>query len=142
MKYLFLLFSFVSSFGSIYGQSLIYIDFNYDSLEESIEEGAYIHSEDYITLSDGEKLKTVKINTYSNKSYAVLYFDSKGVCVGNGIHFNDGRELNKTIEVYNKAFVIVNSTSWKTYNKGAVYLAELLVADNGTYFIFWSRFIN
>lgn len=124
---------------SVSSQSLVYVDVSYDNLENGLEEGAYIDSEQYITIGSGERFKAVTIKTYSNNAYAVLYYNSEGVCYGNGIHFNNARELNKTIETYNKVFVVENNNTWKSYNNGSEYIAELLTTDTGAYFIFWSK---
>lgn len=142
MKYLFTLLSFFFFSFSVNSQALIYIDVNYDNLKNSLEEGVYIESEEYFVLGSGEKFKAVYLNTYSKVAFAVLYYDAEGICTANAITFNNIKDLNKTIEAYNDVFVIKNNTTWKSYNKGSVYIAELLTKKDGSYFIFWSKQIN
>jgi len=139
MKYLFSLLTFLLFSFSVSSQSLVYVDISYDNLKDALEEGAYIDSEEYITIGAGEKFKTVTIKSYYIDAYAILYYNSKGVCYANSIYFSNTRELNKTIETYNKVFVVENDNTWKSYNNGSEYIAELLTTDNGAYFIFWSR---
>ena len=139
MKYLFSLLTFLLFSFSVSSQALIYVDVSYDNLEDALEEGAYIDSEEYITISSGERFKTVTVKTYLSDDYAILYYDSEGVCYGNGIYYKKVKDLNKTIETYNKVFVIENDNTWKSYNNGSEYIAQLLTTDDGAYFIFWSK---
>lgn len=139
MKYLFSLLTFLLFSFSVSSQSLIYVDVSYDNLENALEEGVYIDSEEYITISSGERFKTVTVKTYLTDDYAILYYDSEGVCYGSGIYFKKVKDLNKTIETYNKVFVIENDNTWKSYNNGSEYIAQLLTTDDGAYFIFWSK---
>lgn len=47
--------------------------------------------------------------------------------------------LNAMVELYNKNYVIVSSTEWKSYTAEGVMKGELIFAEGGGYYILWTE---
>lgn len=46
-------------------------------------------------------------------------------------------QLQTLVELYNKRYVIINTTTWRFYDSGSVYLCKLTQTDNGKYHFIW-----
>jgi hypothetical protein len=72
-------------------------------------------------------------------AFVIYFFDENNRSVVTTIAPKTQGKLQAFIELYNSRYVIVDSTRWKFYSEGEVFLAKLTQTDNGKYFFLWVK---
>lgn len=71
-----------------------------------------------------------------NRSYVRYYFNARSVCYLVMIIPRSQGDLNYLVELYNKQYVIVSSTSWRMYtSEGGIATVDLMTSNDNVVFV-------
>ena len=83
--------------------------------------------------SDGDYYVTIE----TERATVTYYFNTDKVCTTTIIIPDNQGQLNFYVELYNKQYVIVNSTEWKMYSNDGIANIKLVFPEGGGYFFVW-----
>ena len=92
----------------------------------------------YKLIGDYTNDKTYYIGITTERATVLYYFNSDMICNRTLIVPNNQGALNYYVELYNKHYVIINSTRWKMYSAGGIANIELFYPQDGGYCFVWS----